>query len=372
MSFQWNKGLILTILFLLGFGVVQVYSSSFIFAIESRGDGLFFVRKQMIYALLGLFVLVASMKIPWRYFERFGVLLWVLSAAALALTFVPSLSIKAGGAYRWVQLPLGQRVQPAEFLKYSFPFLMAFFLANPLKSLGRFKWPLFALLSGLALFLLLKQPDFGSFVICLMIILAMAFSFGLEWKYVFGGAVAALPSFYFLIVNVPYRYNRVLAFLDPWSDADNKGFQIIQSMLSYYSGGIGGVGLGQGQGKLYFLPEAHTDFTLSVLAEEMGFIGFFLVLLLFGFIIFKGFQIILHTENKFAKAVAVGVVSCFSLSVIINSGVTLGLFPTKGLSLPFLSYGGSSLVASCFGLGILLNIDRMSRNSALKKNFLGI
>ncbi|MCB9025040.1 MAG: cell division protein FtsW [Bdellovibrionaceae bacterium] len=372
MYYRGNKGLLLTILFLLGLGVVQVYSSSFIFAIESRADGLYFFRKQLLYALIGLFTIVTTMNIPWKYFERYGIFIWLGSFGLLALTFVPGIAIKAGGAHRWVGLPLGQRLEPAEFLKYSLPFLMAFFISKPMKILGIYKWPLFFLIAGPCLFLLLKQPDFGSFVICSLILLAMAFSFGLKWKYLLGGIVAALPAVYFLIVNVPYRYARVVSFLDPWSDAENKGFQIIQSMLSYYSGGVSGVGLGQGQGKLFFLPEAHTDFTLSVLAEEMGFIGFFLVLFLFGFIIFKGFQIILHTENVFAKAVGVGVVSAFSMSVLINSGVTLGLFPTKGLSLPFLSYGGSSLVATCFGLGVLLNIDRMTHNSQLEKNFLGI
>jgi cell division protein FtsW len=142
--------------------------------------------------------------------------------------------------------------------------------------------------------------------------------------------------------------------------------------LSYYSGGVWGAGLGQGQGKLFFLPEAHTDFTLSVLAEEMGFVGFSFVLFLFGFLIFKGFQIILHVEKPFPKALAIGIVIAFSLSVFINIGVTLGMFPTKGLSLPFLSYGGSSLVATCFGLGLLLNIDRANKVWLSQKNFIGI
>ena len=352
--------------------MVQVYSSSFIFAIESRGDGLFFFRKQLIYVLLGVITLSITLKVPWKYFERFGLLLWLVSVGLLALTFIPGMAIKAGGAYRWVQLPFGLRIEPAEIFKYTLPFFMAGFLTKPMKVLSFYKWPLFAVMMGSCLFLFLKQPDFGSFAISLLIIFAMAFSFGLKWKYLIWSALAAIPALYFLVIRVPYRYARVVAYLDPWSDAENKGFQIIQSLLSYYSGGIGGVGLGQGQGKLYFLPEAHTDFTLSVLAEEMGFIGFFMVLLLNGFIIFKGFQIILHTENTYAKAVAVGVVSAFSFSVIINSGVTLGLFPTKGLSLPFLSYGGSSLVATCFGLGVLMNIDKMSRNSQLNKKFIGL
>ena len=367
-----NRGFILTVLFLVGLGVVQVYSSSFIFAIESKSDGLYFFRKQLVFAILSLIVFVLTIKIPWRFIEKYGFLFWVSATVLLVLTFIPGFAIKAGGAFRWIKLPFGLRIEPAELLKYSFPVFLAFFIAHPMKSLGKYKWLVAVSLSSFPLIMLLKQPDFGSFFICFTIGFVMAFTFGLPLKYIFSGFVLSIPAFYFLVVQVPYRYSRVLTFLDPWQDPENKGFQIIQSMLSYYSGGVWGAGMGQGQGKLFFLPEAHTDFTLSVLAEEMGFIGFMIVLLLFGFLIFKGFQIILHTEKVFARAVAIGIVTCFSLSVVINVGVTLGLLPTKGLSLPFLSYGGSSLVATCFGLGLLLNIDKENRRLDEKKNFIGI
>ena len=181
-----------------------------------------------------------------------------------------------------------------------------------------------------------------------------------------------MPAFYVLIVQVPYRFARIQAFLDPWADPSNKGFQVIQSMLSFRAGGIWGQGIGQGQGKLFFLPEAHTDFTLAVLGEELGFVGVMLVLLLYAFIVYKGFQIALKTEQTFPKAVAIGLSLAFGLSVFINFGVVMGLLPTKGLTLPFLSYGGSSLLVNCFAMGLLMNINNYSQLHRQKNSFSGM
>jgi cell division protein FtsW len=167
-----------------------------------------------------------------------------------------------------------------------------------------------------------------------------------------------MPAFYLLVMRVPYRRDRVLGFLDPWADPEQKGFQVIQSMLSFHSGGITGAGLGQGQGKLFFLPEAHTDFTLAVFGEEMGYVGFLCLLTLYGYVVLRGFQISLKCESIFRKALALGISMTFGLSVFINAGVVMGLLPTKGLTLPFLSYGGSSIVTLCFMFGLLLNLER--------------
>jgi cell division protein FtsW len=167
-----------------------------------------------------------------------------------------------------------------------------------------------------------------------------------------------VPAFYLLVMRVPYRRARVLAFMDPWADPEQKGFQVIQSMLSFHSGGVTGAGLGQGQGKLFFLPEAHTDFTLAVMGEEIGFIGVVLVLALYGYVVMRGFQIAIRCENPFRKALALGISMTFALSIFINCGVVMGLLPTKGLTLPFLSYGGSSLMTLCLMFGLLLNIEK--------------
>lgn len=362
-----DRGLLLAVLFLVGLGLVQVYSSSFIFATESYGNGLHFFIKQLIYAALGLGCLFAFAWMPWKWGWRIGIALWLVSLVGLAMTFIPALTIKAGGAHRWIKLPLGQRFEPAELFKASFPFILAalFVGANKIRGL----WPrIGAHLLILSPFLgLLKQPDFGTFVIAGLVGLSILFVFGLRLRYLIAGVVMAVPAFYFLVINVPYRYARIKTYLDPWSDPADRGFQIIQSMLSFHSGGVTGSGLGQGQGKLFFLPEAHTDFTLAVLGEEIGFIGFFFVMMLYGFLVFRGLQITSRVKQDQMRAVALGLTVLFGLSVFINVGVVLGLLPTKGLTLPFLSYGGSSLISTCMIFGWLLNIQRQTEAHSLRK-----
>ncbi|MNL02581.1 Lipid II flippase FtsW [compost metagenome] len=218
---------------------------------------------------------------------------------------------------------------------------------------------------------MLKQPDFGSFAIVMMVGVTLLFAFGLQWKYIIAALSVLAPAFYFLVMNVPYRRARVLAFLDPWADPAQKGFQVIQSMLSFHSGGLTGAGLGQGQGKLFFLPEAHTDFTLAVFGEEMGFIGFVAILALYAFVVFRGIQVAVKTEDTFKRALCLGLSITFALSVFINAGVVMGLLPTKGLTLPFLSYGGSSLVTLAFLFGLILNIENSFEEDRFSKRFSG-
>ncbi len=366
-----SSSLFLAIIALLGIGLVQVYSSSFIFAIESYGDGLFFFKRQALFAVLAFAVLIGTIHIPFRYIEKFGWVMWILATLGLVATFVPGLGVRVGGAIRWIQLPFGLRFEPAEILKISFSVLFASLICRKENFLGRVKW--YWLVLGLVapLLILLKQPDFGSFAIILMVGVAMLFAFGLQWKYIIAAFSVLVPAFYFLVMSVPYRKARVLAFLDPWSDPAAKGFQVIQSMLSFHSGGLTGAGLGQGQGKLFFLPEAHTDFTLAVLGEEMGFVGFALILALYGFVVFRGIQIAVKTEDTFKRSLVLGLSLTFGLSVFINAGVVMGLLPTKGLTLPFLSYGGSSLVALCFMFGLILNVENSLEDDPFARRFSG-
>lgn len=353
-----SSPLLLAILTLLGGGLVQVYSSSYIFATESFGNGLYFFVRQFVFSVIALGLLLVAAQFPIRWIEKWGWTVWLISGVAIALTFVPGLGVRVGGAVRWIQLPFGLRFEPSEILKFSFSLLFASLLVRKENTLGQWKWwALLVLIAG-PVVLLLKQPDFGSFVIIICVGLGLLFSFGLKWRYIFMSLAAVLPAFYLLVMRVPYRRARVLGFLDPWADPEQKGFQAIQSMLSFHSGGITGVGLGQGQGKLFFLPEAHTDFTLAVLGEEMGYAGFLCLLALYGFVILRGFQISARSESLFRKALALGISMTFALSVFINAGVVMGLLPTKGLTLPFLSYGGSSLLTLCFMFGILLNIEK--------------
>lgn len=353
---------ILVVLFLMfGIGLVQVYSSSYIFATESLGNGLYFFSKQAIFTVLSILALFIVANIPWKYVERWGYLLWWAAVAGIVLTFVPGFAIKAGGASRWIHLPFGQRIEPSEYLKLALCLWLATFLARRSPWMGRFEWPFKVLFTLGPLVLLLKQPDFGTFAICSLVAFTAFFAFGLKWRYILGSILVVIPSFAYLILSSPYRKARLMTFLDPWSDPEQSGFQVIQSLLSFHSGGVTGVGLGLSQGKLFFLPEAHTDFTLAVLGEEMGFVGFAVILLLYGFLVLRGMQISAQARDAFEKALALTITVTFAFSVFINVGVVLGLLPTKGLTLPFLSYGGSSLLMWSLAFGLLLNIDRVNK-----------
>ncbi|MGE3973013.1 MAG: putative lipid II flippase FtsW [Bdellovibrionales bacterium] len=357
-----DSSLLLIIAALLGVGLVQVYSASYIYAFESLDDGLYFFRKQFLFTILAIAVIMTTAKAPWHWVEKYGKFLWFIGVLGVIGTFIPGIGVKAGGAIRWIHLGIFN-FEPSELLKVSLPLLLASFLCHePARDETSGTRRLRLLVQGLMIFLpfllLLKQPDFGSVVICTVVLFSILFCYGMSLLQVAMCFTVAFPTFYFLVVNVPYRYARLKVFLDPWADPEKGGFQLIQSMMGFYSGGLTGVGLGQGLGKLFFLPEAHTDFTLSVLGEEIGFIGVLFVLGLYALLIIKGFQTASRASSRYARIAALGIIVAFVCQVQINAGVAMGLFPTKGLTLPFLSYGGSSLLMTAFSFGLLLNIRR--------------
>jgi cell division protein FtsW len=351
-----EKNVLLVLFVLITFGLIQVYSSSYIFAIDKYGDGLMFFKKQLFFVALGCGVLLFLMKIPFQWIEKWGWTVWAVAVVGLLLTFIPGLGVRVGGAQRWIPLGFGFRFEPCELMKVSLPLVLATFAAQRDDLWGKWTWPLRALIVMGPISLLLLQPDFGSFTICMMVLGTILFTCGLPWKYIMASLIVATPTFYFLVMNVPYRKARVLAFLDPFKNPESSGFQLIQSMLSFHSGGLSGTGIGNGQGKLFFLPAAHTDFTLAVLGEELGFIGFILLLSAYGFLVWRCFQLSFSLKTIERQVLALGLTVTFAYSVFVNVGVTLGLLPTKGLTLPFLSYGGSSLIINCFLFGVLLNL----------------
>lgn len=362
-----TSSLFLVILMLYGIGLVQVYSSSYIFATESYGDGLFFFKRQLLFTVISLFTLIATIHIPFDFIKRWAWLVWLGAAVLILFTFIPGLGVRVGGALRWIQLPFGLRFEPSELLKISFSIWFASLLIRSQLLIKKIPIWVLALLTLLPVVTLLKQPDFGSFAIITAVAIGLLFTFGLSWRVIVAGFAVLIPAFYFLVMNVPYRRARVLAFLDPWADPTHKGFQAIQSMLSFHSGGLTGAGLGQGQSKLFFLPEAHTDFTLAVWGEEMGFIGFLFLLSLYGFIVYRSVRLAMVVEDVYKRSLIVGLIMTFGLSVFINAGVVMGMLPTKGLTLPFLSYGGSSLLVLSFMFGLILNIEKTENESYLKK-----
>ncbi|MBX3039543.1 MAG: cell division protein FtsW, partial [Bdellovibrionaceae bacterium] len=335
----------------------------------SYANGLYFFQRQLLFTLLGLVVLIGTASIPFHLVEKWGWALWPVASLMVIATFIPGLGVRVGGALRWIDLPLGFRFEPSELLKIAFVLLVSSLFVRSSNFLSRIKpwWLLLILIVPFVL--LLKQPDFGTFAILCMVGLSLLFAFGLKWRWIVSGFAVILPAFYFLVMLKPYRRARVEAFLDPWADPDQKGFQAIQSMLSFHSGGLTGAGLGQGQGKLFFLPEAHTDFTLAVFGEEMGFLGVSLLLLLYGFVVFRGIQLAVKAEEPFKRACALGLSMIFGLSVFINAGVVMGMLPTKGLTLPFMSYGGSSLLCLCFLFGLLLSLENAIEGAPFAARF---
>ena len=356
-----NRKILLLVLLLTGLGLVQVYSSSYIFSIENYGDGLFFFKKQILFSIIGLISLFIVADMPWRWTRFLGINLWVLSVLLLIITLIPNIGVSVGGAQRWLNLPFGFRFQPSELFKVTCPF--AFIYLIVLKQENIFKhpflfWvaPIFAF--GLPLLVLFLQPDFGSIVLFFCLALSLVFVLGLKWKYILAAITLIGTVMYFMVVFEPYRLARIKAVWDPWSDPLQTGFQVIQSMVTFHSGGVFGTGLGQGQGKLFFLPEAHTDFTLAVLGEETGFFGFFIVLSLYTTLIYYGMKVVLKTEDMLQKILAFSLVMIFASSVMIHVGVNLGVLPPKGLTLPFISYGGSALICHLLLFGWLLNIEK--------------
>lgn len=355
---ELDRTMLLTILTLIGVGIILVYSSSFIFAIESRSDGYFYFKKQLMFSVLGMATLFATSIVPFGIIRRFGFLSWIFFGFLVCLTLVPGIGVKSGGAIRWIHLGGGIYFEPSEFLKVSLPLLMGYLISKFDQSENKLRTFILSSLLFFPLPVLLKQPDFGSVAVCSFVIFALLFTFGLRWFWVVAGSAIASLSFYTLVMSVPYRKARVMAFLDPWATVATGGYQVIQSLLSFYTGGLFGSGLGQGQGKLFFLPEAHTDFVFSVLGEETGFVGVMILFSIYAFLMYRAFQMTARLKDLKAQVMAMGLCLVFTVQVLINLCVVFGLVPTKGLALPFLSYGGSSLLATCVLFGLLLNIQR--------------
>ena len=357
-----NRKVLLLVLLLAGLGLVQIYSASYIFSIEKYNDGLFFFKKQVIFSIAGLLILLFLATISWKWARFFGISLWVLSVLLLVATLIPGIGVTAGGAQRWLDLPFGFRFQPAELFKVSSPFAFMYLIALKEQSFFNSRpllyWMFPVFMFALPILVLALQPDFGTIFLFFCLTLSIIFVLGLKWRYICAALFLVSLGMYLMVIFTPYRMARIKAVLNPWSDPLETGFQVIQSMISFHSGGMFGVGLGHGQGKLFFLPEAHTDFTLAVFGEETGFFGFCVLLTLYALLIYYGMRIAFRTKDLLQKVLAFSLSIVFAFSTIIHIGVNLGILPPKGLTLPFMSYGGSALVCTLLLFGWLLNIEK--------------
>jgi cell division protein FtsW len=302
--------------------------------------------------------MIAAMWIPYTLYLRMVYPMLLVSLCLLLLLFLPGVGYRVGGAYRWLRWE-GLSFQPSELAKLSLAIYMAYSMSRKGTEMESFSRGLSPHLIVAAAFILLivLQPDLGTAVIIGFWTLLLLFVGGvrmLHLLYVFG---LSIPLLLWLVWQADYRLKRWWAFLNPWDDPQGMGFQIIHSFLAFGSGGIWGAGLGNSKQKLFYLPEPHTDFIFSIAGEELGLLGVALMVLLFGILMVGGIRVALHAPDMYSSYLAFGLTSMLGLQVLVNMGVVLGLLPTKGLALPLISYGGSSLIINLLGIGILLNIS---------------
>ena len=350
--------LLIPTVFLLAIGLVVVYSASSNLAALRMNDGNYFLKRQAVYCILGILMMIILRNVPEKYLHRGAYPLLGLSFALLLALHIPGLGLHAGGATRWLRLG-GLAFQPSEMAKFSLAVFLAYSMAKKGLEMSSFtKGVLFHLaVIGVMMLLILSQPDLGTTVIIGAWTFVMLFVGGARFWQLGILAAAAIPPLIYMIMHAEYRVKRLMAFLDPWEDPQGIGFQIIHSFLAFGSGGFLGVGLGNSKQKLFYLPEPHTDFALSIAAEEMGFVGVALITILFGILIMRGIYIALNARDLYSSYLAFGLSFFLGLQVLINMSVVMGLLPTKGLTLPFISYGGSALVMNLMAVGILMRIS---------------
>ena len=355
-SYDW--WMLTLVVVLLGIGLVMVLSASGIVAEKMYNDKYFFFKKQALFAILGGLALCCAAMLPrfWLYRLQYPALFGVLILMCITLTpFAP----KINGAKRWISLG-GFSLQPMEFVKIALALYLAYFMSSKqdlVKTFSKGVIPPFAV-TGLFCVLLLLQPDFGSAVVLAGILFFMCLAGGTRVVYLFVSLGMAVGGALALVLTTGYRARRLTAFLDPFQDAHNTGYQLVQSLYALGLGGFSGVGVGASRQKMFYLPEAHNDFIMAVLGEELGFIGVSLVMVLFALLFWRCYRVIMGQRELRDRLSAFGVTLVLGLGVVLNLAVVMGMAPPKGVPMPFLSYGGSSLTATMICVGLMLNFSR--------------
>ena len=338
--------------------IVMVYSASALVALERFQQPYLFVTKQALWAVLGIAVLAITMRVDYRTYRNEKFVWALLGLVALMLVGV-LFSRPVNGTRRWFSVA-GFGVQPSELAKIGCVLFTALILEKRRHRIDDLAYSLMpiAIVVGGLVGLILLQPDFGTAMSLLLVVAMMVFAAGLHYKYFIGSVLCALPVLYLVLVSAPYRRRRLLAFWDPWADPLGDGFQIIQSLIAVGTGGVFGRGLMAGVQKLFYLPEPHTDFIFAVVGEELGIIGASGILICFCVIAWRGLRISMRAEDTFGSFVALGLTTMIAVQAFVNMSVVLGLMPTKGIPLPLMSFGGSSLLMNLLGMGVLLNISQ--------------
>jgi len=355
---QSDKWLFLATLALVCVSVVMVYSASAVLALERYGQPYLFVTKQAMWALLGVAVMSIVMRIDYRTYRNER-LIWTLLAIATVMLIAVLFSRPVNGTRRWFALG-GLGVQPSELAKLAAVLFTAIMLERRMHRVNEIGYALLpiGIITSVLVGLILLEPDFGTAVSLLAVTSLMIFAAGLSYRYLAGAVLLSLPALYVILMSADYRRRRVLTFLNPWADPLGDGFQIIQSLISVGTGGVWGRGLMSGVQKLFYLPEPHTDFIFAVIGEELGWLGATVILACFCVIAWRGFRAAMLAPDGFGAFLALGLTLMIVLQAFVNISVVLGLLPTKGITLPLVSHGGSSLLVNLLALGVLLNISQ--------------
>jgi len=357
-TLKYDKVLFTATLLLVCASIVMVYSASALVALERYQQPYLFVTRQVMWTVLGLALLAIAMRVDYRTYRN-DTFVWALLGLVAVLLIGVLFSAPINGTRRWFGVG-GLGIQPSELAKIACVLFTALILERRMHRIDELSYSLLpiGIVVGALAGLILLQPDFGTAMSLLLIVAAMVFAAGLNYRYLVGTVLVTLPAVYLVLVSAPYRRRRLLAFWDPWADPLGDGFQIIQSLIAVGTGGVFGRGLMEGVQKLFYLPEPHTDFIFAVIGEELGLIGATGVLACFCLIAWRGLRIALRAQDSFGSFVALGLTSMIVVQAFVNMSVVLGLMPTKGIPLPLVSAGGSSLLISLLGMGVLLNISQ--------------
>jgi cell division protein FtsW len=355
-----DKWLFTVVLLLVFLGLVMVFSASAVMAQARYGSSYSFLLRQLGWAAAGIAAMLVVMNVDYRQYARPTIVFTFLGLTTLLLVAV-FVFHDSHNTHRWFKAgPLS--FQPSELAKPAIILYLAYFLESRWQEISDWKHVLLpaAAPSILLALLIVKEPDLGTAVACMAITASVLYIAGMKMRYLMYGFLASLVPLYILIVRVPWRWHRIVAFLDPWKDPQGHGFHIIQSMIAVSTGGLTGAGLMEGKQKLFYLPEPHTDFIYANISEELGLWGAVLVVALFAIFLWRGIRVALKTQDPFARFLATGITAMVVVQALINISVVLGMMPTKGIPLPFISYGGSSLFITLASVGILLNITQQN------------
>jgi cell division protein FtsW len=345
------------------FGVVMVYSASAIMAERQNGSQFYYVIKQGMWTMIGFGVMWVAMQFNYQQLKRRRIIYGLMLVAVILLVAVFAFP-KTNGAHRWIKLA-GFSIQPSELSKLVLVMFLAYFLEKRAGEEGDF-WRTFVpcgVVTGILAMLVVLEPDLGTALMLGVVFTVTIFTAGARLKHLAMAAAPALIGIAAMLIFVPWRFGRVVTFLDPWADPQNKGFQVVQSLIAVGSGGAHGLGFAQGKQKMLFLPFAHSDFIFAVISEELGLIGALAVVAVFALFLWRGIRTALHAPDRFGMLLSIGIVTLIVAQALFNISVVLSLVPTKGIPLPFISYGGSSLVPTLAAVGILLNVSQHAGNS---------